>query len=51
MDADVLAELLDAADETERQRIWRDLVAKAGAETASQMWLAHFAATDTPVTG
>jgi hypothetical protein len=51
MDTTALAELLDGADDTERGRVWRDLVDDVGMEDASRLWLAYFAATDAPVTG
>jgi hypothetical protein len=46
-----LAAQLDGADDVRRARIWRDLVARVGASAASEQWLAHFAATDAPITG
>jgi hypothetical protein len=40
-----------AADESERARLWADLVAEYGRAEASRRWLAIFAATDAPRTG
>jgi type IV secretory pathway VirD2 relaxase len=48
---EVSAEVVRAADEAERARIWADLVDEFGSTEASRRWMAIFAATDAPRTG
>ncbi len=50
MDDDDAADVR-AADESQRSRLWADLVHEHGHDEASRRWLAIFAATDAPRTG